>query len=157
MVAADSKNFFDGVDNDKDGAIEVHELKAFVRNSLGGESYDSEFEINQGVSEALKSFGGNEKISMMDLQAYLNSLENVMSVVEVGEWLEHALLLPQFAPVFRQHGITGIDFPLLLSGNTLADDFGISSKLFQQKISRAIKMKILGIGKCRLKMVLMYF
>jgi hypothetical protein len=48
--------------------------------------------------------------------------------VRVSEWVAHGLSLPQYAPAFKQQGVTPLDFPLLVedSGHLLEAELGVS-------------------------------
>ena len=46
----------------------------------------------------------------------------------MSEWVAHGLSLPQYAPPFKQKGVTPLDFPLLVenSGHLLEVELGVS-------------------------------
>ena len=117
-------------------------------------AYDSEAEINLGVTEVLKTLGSveDEEVSIEELSDHMNDLSAVMTVNDVAMWIEHSVLLPQLSDRFRAHGVSSMDFPVLIENDGLAleTDLGITSKLHRAKIVRAIKMKLLGIAKRKL-------
>ena len=71
-----------------------------------------------------------------------------MSTAEVGQWVVHAVQLPQYADVFVANSITGYDFPALLEndGQSLLEDLAVGNNLHRRQIMRAIQMRLLGVG-----------
>jgi hypothetical protein len=72
-----------------------------------------------------------------------------MTTEEVAAWVTHALQLPKLAGTFREHAVTGYDFPALVAdgGEALETELGIASKLHRRQIMRAVQVLMLGVGR----------
>jgi hypothetical protein len=55
------------------------------------------------------------------------------------------------AEIFRENKVTGYDFPEIVDdgAETLKQDLGITKDIFVRKLTRGIKMRMLGIGRDR--------
>ncbi|KAG2492414.1 hypothetical protein HYH03_009357 [Edaphochlamys debaryana] len=140
--------FFTELDANQDGAIDVAEATTFIGSGIGGSEFDSAAELKHAAEsflEALDGTDGDVTVSVDELDLHLHG---VLRGVRVHDWLRHGLGLPQYAEAFRSHSITPLDFPVLVQGNgrVLEAELGITSYLHRQKLVRAIRRQILGLG-----------
>ena len=71
-----------------------------------------------------------------------------LTVEEVTDWLIYAVQLPQYAPVFRKHAVSGYSFPLLIENQgQLLKDIGVVSDLHRKQIAMVMKKRFAGYGK----------
>lgn len=88
--------FFASMDNNGNGRITVDELTGYIEDT-GGNSLDETSEIQSAVSSVLKTLDLNEDkiLKKDDFSLYWKSLSSLLSVEEVADWVEHALLMPE--------------------------------------------------------------
>ncbi|KAJ1461264.1 hypothetical protein M885DRAFT_507147 [Pelagophyceae sp. CCMP2097] len=146
----DASLFFAAMDSDSDGVIEAAELLDFVGGKIGGPVFDSTEEIEAGVNNILKSADADadRQLSSADMRAYWKSLGSLLSVDEVALWVEHAAQLPaDVAKRFRAASVSGYDFvELVRDGAALQDVVGVSLPRQRDKLVRAMRMRLTGIG-----------
>ena len=137
------------LDTDKDGVLEESEISSVIRD-IEHEKFDDEHEIKSGIARSLNFLDANQddQVSSGDVSRFLSNIKTLLTVEEVVEWIQYAVMLPQYASHFRNSSVTGLDFFDLLDEDqsVLRDDLGISSKLHRKKILRSIKLRILGIA-----------
>jgi hypothetical protein len=147
-----SASFFNSVDSDGDGTIGKLELSKFLEQQIGGSAFDEVAEIEQEVGTMMKKMDLNEDGSLdynKDVLTHWMALETLLTVDEVAEWVVHAVQLPsEIGSLFRQHYVTGSDFPELVDkdGVALKDEVGITKESYRKKIMRLVRAKMLGIG-----------
>lgn len=147
-----SASFFQSVDSDGDGTIGKSELSKFLEQQIGGSAFDEVAEIEKEVGSMMKKMDLNEDGSLdynKDVLTHWMSLEALLTVDEVAEWVVHAVQLPEeVGSLFRQHYVTGSDFPELVDneGIALKDEVGITKESYRKKIMRLVRAKMLGIG-----------
>jgi len=123
----------------------------YIREVIGGNSFDEKDEINHASKAAFKRLDSDKDglIEPTDLSLFWQrQSRGLRTVDEVCDWIAHAVQLPQYVSAFRQNAVVGSDFPWLLEkkGAMLRDDIGISSELHRRQIMRGIRMVVLSIG-----------
>jgi len=140
---------FESIDSDGDGVLEPSEMSSIIRN-IGHDDFDDEHEIKSGVERSLEFLDANDddSVSSGDVSRFLSNIKSLLTVEEVVDWIQYAVMLPQYASHFKNSSVTGLDFFDLLDEDqsVLRDDLGISNKLHRKKIVRSIKLRILGIA-----------
>jgi len=149
--SSSSSSFFKSVDRDGDGVLRAAEVGEFLKNEIGGTAFDTSSEIESEVESVMLSLDRNqdEGLDASDVFAYWNHLESLLTAEEVAEWVVHAVQLPEYVGrIFKQHGVTGYDFPELVdnNGEPLTTDLGIQKVSHRKKIMRHIHARMLGIG-----------
>ncbi|CAM9753437.1 unnamed protein product [Phaeothamnion confervicola] len=142
---------FDVVDADGDGVLEKSEIRELVAGT-GGVSLDSPGEIDAGVARMLRQLDANDDrlLSRSDVLSHWARLGSLLTVSEVAEWVLHSVQLPDHvAERFRQHSVTGYDFPELIAdgGALLESDMGISHTTFRRRLVRSMEWKLWGMGE----------
>lgn len=142
--STDGEDFFRSLDHDRDGDVDKEELERAIHEANGGMG------LFQGVASALD---GDEDDQLMhsDLVKHWLAMASLLSPERVGEWLTHAVELPQEeADKFVQHNFTGLDLPLLLGSQgerTLTGMNVTLHRLHKTRLLGAVKLKMLNAGK----------
>eukprot|EP00946_MAST-07B_sp_MAST-7B-sp1_P002146 g2146.t1 len=129
------------------------EIEQFIRK-LGGESFDEANEVGNGADRIFDSIdtdgGGNGIITLEELSRFWSSGSPEFSTSrDVADWVEFALLLPQYREPFERHTIVPNDLSLLIAdrGHLLRSMIGVNNTIHHAKIMRAIKMRLFGLGQ----------
>ncbi|KXZ44899.1 hypothetical protein GPECTOR_61g852 [Gonium pectorale] len=140
--------FFKELDRDADGTVDALEVSSFIENSIGGAEFDTPAENADAAQSFLHAIDGADAGTTVSLDELDVHLHAVLSGVRVCDWVRHGLGLPQYAEAFRNHSITALDFPMLIEsdGRVLAEELGVISSFHRQRLVRAIKLQILGLG-----------
>ena len=88
---------------------------------------------------------GNARLSKSEMMSHMAKVR--MSKRQVADWLAHAVGLSMHVESFVANSITGYDLPGLLENDgqhILEEELGITSKLHQKKLRRAIVYRLLG-------------
>ena len=77
---------------------------------------DEASEIERGAEQAARSLDldHDSRVSASEIELFWNQLGTLLTNDEVLRWIEHAVQLPQYLPTFREHAVTGYDFPALV-------------------------------------------
>jgi len=139
------------LDTNNDGGLGHDEIRKYIQDEIGGQSFDETEEISAASLVAFKRLDTDRDglIEQTDLkQFWTRTTHGLRTVDETASWVEHAVQLPQYAPAFRSNAIVGSDFPWLLekNGDMLLNDVGVKSELHRNKLLRCIRMVVLGIG-----------
>lgn len=151
-ISNDSRDgIFGELDGDNNGQISLAEIREYVTDT-GGLALDDQHEIQNAVDNVLFALDENEDeiVNVEDLSKYWVNLARLLITEEVTAWAEHALLLPaHIVARFAENGITGYDFPELLSdnGQLLEESLGIDKLIMKRRIMRGLRMKLLGMGQ----------
>lgn len=156
-LPAQSADLFQDVDANGDHLLGRDEMRAFITEEVGTADFNEADEVERGIVTAMNHANlhdaggdhvGDVALSTLDVDLLWRELGHFMTTSEVVAWVEHAVQLPALAPRFREAAITGFDFPLLVEneGQSLREELGITSELQLRKLTRAIKMKLMGIG-----------
>ena len=141
--------FFDRLDVNDDGQIELNEASAYIRKSFDAHpDFDTKGEVDRAAKQLLASIDGNDEGSTVSEDELLRHLKGMLKPHDVEEWVKLGLRQPKFAPVFAAHAVTGLDFPHLAgnNGKALNDDLGIESPLIRKQFVRALKRRMLRLG-----------
>ncbi|XP_060530320.1 stromal interaction molecule homolog [Cylas formicarius] len=131
------------LDDDQDGNIDYAESDDFLKAEL---KYDS------GAEKRQRAFHRNNDmhISVKELwESWLKSEVHNWTVAQTTEWLISNVHLPQYAPNFMLHKVTGANLPRLAvnNGNYLGT-LGIKDPIHRQKISlKAMDVVLFGPPK----------
>lgn len=150
----DASLFFDTLDADADGEIERGELESYVGGAIGGQVLDSSEEINAGVASIFASvdLDADAQLTVTDMRQYWTMLGSLLSVVEVGAWVEHAVQMPQnVAHLFLEMSVSGYDFAELArdtsESGALRTEVGVRTQRQRNALARAMRMRLTGIGR----------
>ena len=128
------------------------EIEQFIQK-LGGESFDEANEVGHGADRIFDSIdtdgGGNGVITLDELSRFWSSAPGFSTNRDVSDWVEFALLLPQYRSGFEEHSISPNDLSLLIAdkGHLLRTMIGVVNEIHHAKIMRAIKMRLFGLGE----------
>lgn len=91
-----SKQFFNNIDQDRDGKLGKGELSQFLMNHIGGLTLDTDIEARTEAEAILSKLDHNKDSSLdsKDVFRYWKSLESLLTVDEVAEWVVHSVQLP---------------------------------------------------------------
>jgi len=150
--ATSSKSFFDSVDKDGDEILGRSELSHFLYENIGGSSLDEESEVEREITSIMKRLDLNrdDGLDSKDVFGYWKSVESLLTVEEVAEWVVHAVQLPEeIGRIFRENHVTAYDFVELVDddGEALLRELNIEKNSFRRKIVRQIKALLLGVGR----------
>jgi len=150
----DASLFFETLDVDADGQIERDELESYVGGAIGGHVLDSFEEIDAGVASIFASadLDADAQLSAADMREYWTMLGSLLSVVEVGAWVEHAAQLPHdVAQLFVDTSVSGYDFAELARDTTesgaLKTEVGVRTQRQRNTLARAMRMRLTGVGR----------
>ena len=131
------KKLHDLFDKNANGEMDPDEIRSLVDKENDMSAIYQKLDTNM-----------DEKISMDELDNRWEHLGHELSPEEVADWVSFSVQLPQYAPNFRRHYISGYSFPLLIEddGRRLVD-IGIENPLHQQQLKLFIRRRIAGIGK----------
>lgn len=90
--------------------LETSELRTIVQG-IDHEGFDEEHEIKRAVSRSLRFLDSNQDDlvdSNLDVTNFLSRWTSLLTVNEVLEWLEFAVLLPQYKSQFEHSSVTGL-------------------------------------------------
>jgi len=134
---------FRGADTNGDGTLKQSEVIRLM-DRFGLKHSD----INSFASDSIAAVESNNipGIQQEDIFVHWQQLTSLSTVDDVVDWISYAVHLPQYAYNFRTNGIKGYDLPLFLEDPQLYIDLGITKKLHQQQIGRAISMRFLGLA-----------
>ncbi|KAG8470322.1 hypothetical protein KFE25_008743 [Diacronema lutheri] len=148
-------------DGNDDGVLDRSELRELIAGELGEHALDADaaaermgastrHEVEEQLRTALRNVDRNVDglLTADELETYRAQLGSALSVDEVVDWVAHAVQLPQYAHAFRDNAIVGHDFRGLLEngGELLRDELGVESRLHRRQITRAISMRLYGMG-----------
>jgi hypothetical protein len=91
-----SAQFFNSIDQDKDGKLGQKELSNFLMNHIGGMTLDTAAEAQTEAEAILGRLDHNkdDSIDSKDVFGYWKILESLLTVDEVAEWVVHSVQLP---------------------------------------------------------------
>jgi hypothetical protein len=91
-----SKHFFNNIDQNRDGKLAQSELSQFLMNHIGGLTLDTAAEAQSEAEAILDRLDHNKDDSLdsKDVFSYWKSLESLLTVDEVAEWVVHSVQLP---------------------------------------------------------------
>ena len=91
-----TNSFFSSIDQDRDGTLTRPELSSFLYEKVGGVNFDEKEEVDRGIDIIIKNLDQNKDdgLDVGDVTSYLKSLDRVLGVKEVADWIEHAVQLP---------------------------------------------------------------
>ncbi len=91
-----SKHFFNNIDQNRDGKLAQSELSQFLMNHIGGLTLDTADEAQSEAEAILDRLDHNKDDSLdtKDVFSYWKSLESLLTVDEVAEWVVHSVQLP---------------------------------------------------------------
>lgn len=91
-----SKHFFNTIDKNRDGKLGQAELSQFLMNHIGGLTLDTADEATIEARAILSRLDHNRDNSLdsKDVFRYWTSLESLLTVDEVAEWVVHSVQLP---------------------------------------------------------------
>ena len=91
-----SNQFFNFIDTDRDGKLEQTELSKFLKDHIGGMTLDTDVEAQMEAEAILDRLDHNkdDKLDSKDVFRYWKSLESLLTVDEVAEWVVHSVQLP---------------------------------------------------------------
>lgn len=146
-----SKQFFNNIDKDRDGKLGQSELSQFLMTHIGGLTLDTDIEAQTEAEAILDKLDHNKDSSLdtKDVFRYWKSLDSLLTVDEVAEWVVHSVQLPhEIGEIFRNNHVTGYDFPELVDngGKALKEELNIEKAIFRKKIVRLVNARMLGIG-----------
>eukprot|EP00551_Chaetoceros_affinis_P010837 CAMPEP_0203680638 /NCGR_PEP_ID=MMETSP0090-20130426/40036_1 /ASSEMBLY_ACC=CAM_ASM_001088 /TAXON_ID=426623 /ORGANISM="Chaetoceros affinis, Strain CCMP159" /LENGTH=412 /DNA_ID=CAMNT_0050548797 /DNA_START=236 /DNA_END=1471 /DNA_ORIENTATION=+ len=147
-----SKQFFNFIDKDRDGKLGQSELSQFLKDHIGGLSLDEDKETELEAASIMDRLDHNkdDELDSKDVFRYWKSLDSLLTVDEVAEWVVHSVQLPpEIGEIFRKNHVTGYDFPELVDndGKALLEELQIEKPTFRKKIVRLVNARMLGIGK----------
>lgn len=119
-------------------------------DQIGGSEFDEQDEVDRGIDSIMTKLDEkHDGLDQGDVMNYWTTLDRLLGVVEVADWIEHAVLLPHdVANKFVENHVTGYDFPELVEndGERLSSELGIEKDRYRQKIVTLVKMRMLGVG-----------
>jgi hypothetical protein len=148
-----TREFFQKIDESKDGQLDAEELQKYVSEYIGGFEFDTNTELSEASTDVIKTMDtfddDDETISTHEFGKFMEMNENVATVREVKLWVKYSLRFPQYAQRFEENAITIEDFPSLISndGNLLKKHLQIENELHRQSIARNLKRQLLHLGK----------
>ena len=91
-----ASSFFKLVDRDGDGTLRAPEVAKFLRETIGGSSFDEELEVESEVLNVMNRLDRNqdEALDQEDMFTHWKQLERLLTAEEVAEWVEYAVQLP---------------------------------------------------------------
>lgn len=94
----------------------------------------------------------DSQLSPADMRQYWTTLGSLLSVAEVGEWVEHAAQLPSdVARLFLDSSVSGYDFAELArdtsESGALSKEVGVRTQRQRNTIARAMRMRLTGVGR----------
>merc|ERR1712216_289045 len=123
----------------------------YIRGEIGGSHFDEAAEWERGATAMLNTLDGTDRdntISVAELHAHVRESAALLSVEGTAEWIAMAIQLPQYAAAFKAARVTALDFPAIVNvPEVLEQELGVSSRLHQQKVLRALKWKLLDLGE----------
>merc|ERR1712216_839720 len=123
----------------------------YIRGEIGGSHFDEAAEWERGATAMLNTLDGTDRdntISVAELHAHVRESAALLSVEGTVEWIARAIQLPQYAAAFKAARVTALDFPAIVNvPEVLEQELGVSSRLHQQKVLRALKWKLLDLGE----------
>jgi Ca2+-binding EF-hand superfamily protein len=91
-----SEQFFNFIDKDRDGKLGQSELSQFLIAHIGGSTLDEVAEAKK-EAEAIRvrlDQNKDDELDSKDIFRYWKSLESLLTVNEVAEWVVHSVQLP---------------------------------------------------------------
>lgn len=127
------------------------ELSRFLFENIGGLSFDEESEVEREITSIMKrlDLDHDNGLDSKDVFGYWKSVESLLTVEEVVEWVVYAVQLPEeIGRIFWDNHVTAYDFAELVDndGEALLRELNIEKKSFRRKIIRHIKARLLGVG-----------
>ena len=91
-----ASSFFKLVDRDGDGTLRAPEVAEFLRESIGGSSFDEKSEVDTEVLNIMNRLDRNqdEVLDQDDIFSHWKQLERLLTTEEVAEWVQYAVQLP---------------------------------------------------------------
>jgi hypothetical protein len=115
---------------------------------------DSSEEIDAGIASifANADLDADAQLSPADMRHYWTKLGSLLSVAEVGEWVEHAVQLPRdVARLFLDSSVSGYDFAELArdtsESGALRKEVGVRTQRQRNTLARAMRMRLTGVGR----------
>jgi len=132
----------------------VSRLESYVGGAIGGHVLDSSEEIDAGIASifANADLDADAQLSPADMRHYWTKLGSLLSVAEVGEWVEHAVQLPRdVARLFLDSSVSGYDFAELArdtsESGALRKEVGVRTQRQRNTLARAMRMRLTGVGR----------
>ena len=146
-----SKAFIESIDKDGDGTLHRKELSNFILQFIGGKAFDEKAEVESEISAMMEKIDQNhdQGLDVKDFNSFWKDREGLLSVDDVADWIVHAGQLPEdIGNIFRNHRVTGYDFPELVEkeGEALGSLLGIENPRWRRIIVRMVNARLLGIG-----------
>ena len=91
-----SNQFFNSIDKDRDGKLGQSELSQFLKDHIGGQTLDTDDEAEMEAEAIMDRLDHNkdDELDSKDVFRYWKSLESLLTVDEVAEWVVHSVQLP---------------------------------------------------------------
>eukprot|EP00516_Mucochytrium_quahogii_P007989 CAMPEP_0203745716 /NCGR_PEP_ID=MMETSP0098-20131031/1371_1 /ASSEMBLY_ACC=CAM_ASM_000208 /TAXON_ID=96639 /ORGANISM=" , Strain NY0313808BC1" /LENGTH=831 /DNA_ID=CAMNT_0050633577 /DNA_START=601 /DNA_END=3097 /DNA_ORIENTATION=- len=147
------RSLFTVADKDGDGDIDSTELKELVSglsDELGpGKKDEMDFLSNEGVRIGMDRIDGNNDnvILPTELETHWKGLQSLMTVEHTISWLDNAVGLAKYVPIFKKHGVTGFDLMRLIAdGGKELSEIGITDERDKRLLIRAVTVLFLGVG-----------
>ena len=151
------ETFYRALDKDADGDVDAEELKGMLREvGSSTQAFDEEEELEQGVKGTMERVDKDHDAQVLpnELAAQWLRFAALMTPNRTGEWLEHAVGLPNsVASAFVRVGVTGMDLPRTLNPAKLARmlrEVGVEDQLSRAdraKLIGAVKLRLMGVGE----------
>lgn len=141
-------SFFRALDGDGDGQIEEEEARLYIKDVVGGDDFDTRREVEEGARSIIKNLDSADSGDTVDVSELAQHLQRLLTNEKVVDWVVHGLNLPQYAEHVRNSAITALDFPLLVSNDSiLQDELGLKSAIHKSQVLRGMRRQILGLGR----------
>jgi len=104
------------------------------------------------MNSSQADFDADSQLSPADMRHYWTTLGSLLSVGEVGEWVEHAVQLPgDVAQLFLDSSVSGYDFAELArdtsESGALRKEVGVRTQRQRNTLARAMRMRLTGVGR----------
>lgn len=141
-------SFFRALDEDGDGQIEEEEARLYIKDVVGGDDFDTRNEVEEGARSIIKNLDSADIGDTVDESELAQHLQRLLTNEKVVDWVVHGLNLPQYEEHVRNSAITALDFPLLVSNDSiLGEELGVKSAIHKSQVLRGMRRQILGLGR----------
>jgi len=139
------------LDNDQDGTLSTAELRSFLRKEIGGEEFDTNEEVEDGIKRLLHIFDDEKDgdIELKEMKDNWRQLSSLSTPEEVEEWIEHSVQMPKdVARKFLENRVVGQNFLDFVDndGELLRVQLEITNKVHRENIKRLMKAQLFGLG-----------
>ena len=142
-------DLFQAADDDGDGDIDSNELWRFLQVNLKDSLQPHELKL--AIESVMATLDDNRDnlIHKGDFEKYWSSLAFTMTVEATGEWVAHAVNLPQYKEAFVANSISGFDFAEIVKDEgelVLRKRMDIQDIAHRRALVRAMKIVLMAVG-----------